>query len=277
MSARAIDYRVEIGRLHPIHPGVYAVGHPRVSYRGELNAAILACGPLAVLSHRTAASEWDLIRSSSRRIHLTVPQSRKSVPGLTLHRVRELPGDQRRERDGLPLTSVERTLIDIAATATPRELERALEQAVRLQIFDFRRLRDLLHSARTKRGTATLRAIFAAHHPESARTKQELERLFFQVCRDAGFPLPVANASVAGYEVDAYWPDHDLVAELDGFESHGGSRLAFEDDHVKTAALQLAGLTVVRVTWRMLDPDPSTVVALLQARFGRPLPAAARR
>jgi very-short-patch-repair endonuclease len=276
LGAGAIDHRVKRGLLHVLHKGVYAVGHRRLSFRGECFAAILACGPGSVLSHRSAAAEWNLLRSSSRRIHMTVPRSRRSVPGLVLHRPRGLPSQDRAEVNGLPVTSVARTILDCAAGRPPRETERAMEQAERLGLFDLRAMHELLGRSGGRRGAATVRAVLAHYDPAAVATKQELERRFLKLCREGGLPIPARNATVAGYQVDGFWPQYGLVAELDGFDPHGG-RMAFEDDRVKTAALQLAAYAVVRITWRMLTRDPAGVIALLQAHFARPAPAAARR
>ncbi len=235
-------------------------------------AAVLACGPGAVLSHRTAASVLDLRSTTSGRIEVTAPRTRHRIPGVTLHRSRNLTPAEITTHDGFPVTTVERTLVDLAAVLSERELERAFEQALRLRVLDMSRLRLIPG----RKGTGRLRGLIAAHDPEVLHTRAELERRFHTFIRAHRLPQPAVNASIAGYEVDALWPDQDLIVELDGYEFHGGLS-AFEDDHRKTAALQLAGYTVVRITWRMLHDDPGRIAALLQARFGRPSVPLSRR
>ena len=268
----SIDARLANGYLQLLHPGVYAVGHRALGYRGRWMAAILAGGPGAVASHKTAGAIWDLRSSNSGRIDVTVPVTRHRIAGVTLHRSRSLAPTAVTTHDGFPVTTVERTLVDLAGTLSQAELERAFEQALRLQILDMRKLR----LTPGRKGTKVLRDIIAAHDPDVLYTRAELERLFQSFIRARKFPQPSVNVWIAGYEVDAYWPGHALIAELDGYKYHG-SRQAFESDRAKTAALQLAGYTVVRITWRMLHDDPAGVAALLQAHFARPSLPLARR
>lgn len=135
-------------------------------------------------------------------------------------------------------------------------------------MIDVRRLERLLVRSRGCRGAAMLRTVIAGHVPAAVFSREELERLFLDFLRRYGLRLPAVNVSVAGYEVDAFWAAYGLIVELDGYETHGG-RQAFEHDRVKTAKLQLAGYTVIRITWRMLHDDPAAVNAILQAHFAR--------
>jgi len=275
-TPKAIDFRVKCGRLHVIHRGVYAVGHRALTFKGELMAALLACGPGGLVSHRTATWLWDLRPSSSRRIELTAARSRVHITGVTLHRPRRLHPEDRATKDGFPVTSVARTLIDFASTAKKREVERAYEQAERIQVLDRYKLRQALDRGPNRPGTKTIRQVIAEHHPETIHTKEEFERRFFEFCRTLGFPDPLFNASVEGYMVDAYWPDYALIVELDSWEHHGG-RAAFEYDHLKKARLESRGYRVVPLTWKMLTRDPEGTAALLQPHFGRRVKDTARR
>ena len=267
-----IDARVKTGYLHPIHRGVYSVGHRALGYRGRWMAAILAGGQGAVASHKTAAAIWDLRKMDSGRIDVTAPATRHRIPGITLHRSRSLHPEETTTHDGFPVTTVERTLVDLAGTLTYAELERAFEQALRTQRLDMRKLR----LTPGRKGMRNLRAIVAAHAPATLDTRSELERRFLAFLNKHHLPQPSVNVQLANYEVDAYWPHHALIVELDGYDSHGGLQ-AFENDHVKTAALQLAGHTVIRITWRMLHDEPQRVKALLQAHFARHAAGIARR
>jgi hypothetical protein len=239
-------------------------------------AGALACGPAAVLSHHTAAVAHDLLRLQSGRIHVTAPRSRQATPGLTLHRCRRLPGEDRAEVDGLPVTSVCRTLLDVAAIGPKRDAERAFEQALRRRVLDLWKLEALLDRSRGRCGVKAMRAIIADHRPATIETRRELERLFLDLVRALGLPEPASNVMVEGIEVDAFWPAYRLVVELDSYEHHDGLA-PFEQDHLKTARLKLAGYEVVRLTWTMVTSERHIVAALLQPHFARPAAADLRR
>jgi very-short-patch-repair endonuclease len=167
-------------------------------------------------------------------------------------------------RDGFPVTSVARTLLDLAATETTDRLARVIEQAERLQLLELRALNALLARSRGRRGCGRLRGALADYLPEAKDTRTELERSFLQLCRDAGLATPKVNVIVEGFEVDMAWPDERLVVELDSFEFHR-TRAAFERDRVRDTALKLAGWDSVRVTYRRLEREPSAVVENLRA------------
>lgn len=199
-------------------------------------AALLACGPGAALSHRSAAAVWGFARRD-RVVHVTVEgQARRSRPGLRVHRTASLNAAVEK---GLRLTRPAQTLKDLRRTLTTAEYERALEQAEILGLME--------------------RQITA-----DGFTRSNAEKLLKRLCRQAQLPTPKTNAIVAGYEVDAYWPEHSLVVEVDGWEHHR-TRQAFERDRRKDAALQAAGRRVVRVTWRRLTTDPISLSAQLAA------------
>ena len=262
-SSRAIDRRLQAGRLHMVHRGVYAVGHRRISGRGLWLSAVLACGPSAVLSHRSAAALWGIRRSESRLVQVTV-QAGFSEPraGIELHRTARLRPDDRRVVDRIPVTSVALTLLGLAEELRPTDVERALEAAERLRILDMRAVHDLVDRRRGCRGVATLRAV-ATTAQDPPNTRRELERRFAELCRRSNLPKPVFNTLVEGFEVDALWPDHRLIVELDSFEFHK-TRAAFERDRARDARLQLAGYTVLRITWRKLTTDPRGLVEMLR-------------
>lgn len=251
LGARAIDRRIARGRLHPLHRGVYAVGHRVVSQRGRWMAAVLATGEGAVLSHRSAAALWD-IRPSEGRIELTAPWARRARQGLLLHRA-VLPADEVTTHEGIPTTTPARTLLDLAAVVDGHALQRALNEA------EVRRLSGphaLLIRHPTKRGTAALRALAPQPH-----TRSDLEARFATFLSDRRFPTPLTNTLIEGIEVDAAWPDRRLIVELDSYEFHR-TRQAFENDRRRDRRLTAAGWRVMRVTWRDLD-EPGRLAAEL--------------
>jgi very-short-patch-repair endonuclease len=265
LSVKAIQYRVAIGRLHRIHQGVYAVGHAALTWRGRTMAGVLALGAGAVASHRTAAALWQIHASNRYAIDVTTPaRGRKRRDGVSLHRVRSLHPSDYAIRDDIPVTSVARTLIDFAELAPLRHLERAFEEADRRRLLDMRAVDAVMGRSRGRHGLKALGKVVAAYRGEGPMTRSEMERLFLELCRQAGLPMPVVNMWVAGYEVDMLWPNARLVVELDSREFHLNPA-AFERDRERDATLQVLGYRVVRFTYRMLIENPAEVVARLRA------------
>jgi very-short-patch-repair endonuclease len=259
----AIERRLADGRLTRFYRGVYLVG-PVETPLARASAALLAAGPTAVLSHRTAAELWELLPPASGPVHVTVtaagPRSREN---LIVHTTTTLPQSEVRRRYHLPLTSPERTLIDLAATADTRTLERAVEHA---RPFDHRRLQQTIERHRGNPGTAALQAVLGAPF-----TRSEAERQLLQLVRAAGLPAPRTNVRLGRFEVDAVWDVQRLVVKVDGYAFHGG-RAAFERDRARDAALQALRYRVMRVTWRQLTATPHAVVAHLAAALAAPTP-----
>jgi Transcriptional regulator, AbiEi antitoxin/Protein of unknown function (DUF559) len=259
LTASAIHRRIQAGRLHRIFTGVYAVGHKRLPPNGRWMAAVLACGPDAVLSHRTAAALWELRPRPSGPVDVTVPASgRRSRTGIRLHNVRSLHADDRTDVDGIPVTSPARTLLDYAET-NRQQLRLAIEAADRRELYNGKALDALLHRSPGRGGRARLRAVLAEIQGPAPWTRSELERRFLALIRAAGVPEPQANVLVAGFLVDLFWSDPGLVVELDGFEFHK-TRTAFESDRRRDAKLQLAGHPVIRITQRRIENAPRDVV-----------------
>jgi very-short-patch-repair endonuclease len=228
-------------------------------------AAVLACGPDAVLSHQSAAALWGIRRTSRATIDVTAPRrGSHSREGIVVHRVRSLDRRDWTRREGIPVTTVPRTLLDLAEVVRPRELERAFEEAERMRLLDVRAVEEVCCRSRGRRGLRPLGALLAEARGPPPATRSELERQFLDLCRESGLQLPLVNVEVAGYEVDAFWPEQRLVVELDSRTFHQ-TRAAFESDRIKDAALQLADCRVLRVTHRRLEREPAAVVATLRA------------
>ncbi len=222
-------------------------------------AAVLAGGPDAVLSHRSAAALWSLRPAGSSSIDITAPgRTRSTRPGITVHRVRNLHPRDRATREGIPVTSVHRTLLDYAELSAPHQLGWAFEAADRLDLLDLRAIEELCTRSAGRHGLKPLKRLAAEHCGPAPETRSELERRFLALIRDAGLPEPSVNVLVAGFMVDFYWPSSRLVVELDGFAFHR-SRRSFEDDRAKDVRLQLAGCRVLRLTDRRLRTEPGAV------------------
>ena len=261
LGRRAIDRRISQGRLHPLHPGVYSVGHPVVSREGRWMAAVLACGEGAVLSHQSAAALWSIRGTAKSRIDVTAPRDLRPRPGLHPHRA-VLPADEVTVHDGIPTTTPARTLLDLAAVVPRRTLERALDEA---EVLRLPGPHTLLGRYPRRRGAATLRTLLlTSRSPTPTRT--ELEAKFLTFVDDWGFDRPAVNTIIEGLEVDAAWRDARLIVELDGFATHG-TRRGFERDRKRDRQLTAAGWRVIRLTWRQLA-DGEALARELRALLG---------
>ena len=259
------------GRLHRIHRGVYAVGHTDLTWKGNCMAAVLACVP-AVASHWTAARVWGLVQSNST-FHLTVPSERRAKKGFVLHFARLHREDVATEA-GIPVTSLARTLLDLAPLVDPGRLARLLEAAEKLEDdegrkpFDLREFASLLARSSHHPGYGPLRRALRLYRPELAVLRSNLERDFRALLRASSLPLPSHNVNVGAYELDCYWSEHRFCVELDVFATHG-SRRSFETDREREDDLLLAGIEVMRVTDVRLEREPDAVIERLRSHLER--------
>jgi very-short-patch-repair endonuclease len=259
LGRRAIGHRLESGRLLPMHRGVYAVGHHKVSYKGWYMAAVLAVGADAVLSHRSAADLWGIRRTSRRRVDVSVERHLPSRPEIEIFWT-PLPADETTVIEGIPVTTVPRTLLDLAAVVDRQQLERALEQAEAQRLTDPVSLDELLQRYPGRRGSRKL----AKARARGARgiTRSKLEERFQALLDEAVLPRPELNAPIElngrQFEADCVWRKQRLIVELDGRAWHD-TRQAFERDRERDRLLQAAGWRVVRITWRQLRDDPQAV------------------
>jgi very-short-patch-repair endonuclease len=266
-SRTAIDHRIAVRRLLPIHLGVYAVGHAALRITGVYGAAVLAGGDGAVASHRSAAHLLGLLAGGGGLIDVTVPRrGSRRRPGLRIHTARELHRDDVTVHEGVPCTSVARTLLDLAGLDPPRLLDRAVEQAQILRLFDGRAIEAALQRAAGRRGPRRLRRLLVELADEPPPVRNELERRFLELVRGGQLPEPAVNEAVAGHLVDFHWPQRRLVAETDGRATHA-IPAAFETDHRRDLDLELAGWHVVRFTWRQVVYEPERVATVLRARL----------
>lgn len=268
--SQTINRQVRRGQLHWIHRATFAVGHPRLTPRGRWMAAVLACGAGAVLSHRAAWALWELGPRPGGAVDVTAPRDRRrAIPGVRLHRSRRVIACDTRLIDGIPVTSVPRTLLDLAEILSPQRLRRALEEADRRELLDGRELDELVqHRSHGCHGLAALRAARTALNGSAPWTLSELEEAFLGLIRQAGLPEPRCNVLVEGELVDCFWPDAPLVVELDGYAVHRGRR-SFEDDRRRDGKLQLAGVPVLRFTQPRVMHEPAGVLADVTAMLRR--------
>jgi hypothetical protein len=252
LTREGIAVWLESGRLTRIHQGVYKLGPSPLTHRGELMAAALACGPSSLISHRSAAALWGLARWPSGPPQVLLPShSSRRHPRIAIRRTRSLPAADRARRDGIPVTSVPRTLVDLAGAIDPDALRRAVEEADRLGLLQLEALTDACANANGRRGLGTLRAILA-DYTAPPTTLSPLEDRFLDFCREHGIPLPDMNVTLAGWRVDAHWPGTRLVVELDSWEFHAG-RGQFDRDRRKGLALQDAGYVLISLSAPQLE------------------------
>ena len=253
----AIKYRVSIGRLHRVHQGVFAVGHRNLTREGHRMAAVLAYGPDAVLSHWSAAAHWG-IGAARVRYDVTTPHSKRSRKTIRAHSAKLHP-EERAVHNGIPITSVERTILDLAAQSTRDQLTYLIEEAERKDRRNLVALDRAISRRPRAAGVARLKAVLATYRG-TADTRSKLERKFRKLIAEAGLPEPQFNVVVAGISVDVYWPQWKLVVELDSEAYHNNPR-AFETDRVRDAKLQTHDLRVLRVTGDRMDNTPDDVLA----------------
>jgi very-short-patch-repair endonuclease len=263
LNRGSIAHRIRVGRLHRVHPGVYAVGHPIISLKGRFMAATFATGPGAVISHRSAAILHGLLGSAAARIDVTSRCRRSPGRSIRAHQTRTLAPQDVTAVDGIPVTSIARTLLDLTDVVPARHVERALDQAELLRGFDLVALEDVLARGNGRR-TKKLRAALAQHRRGPTLTRSELEEAFLALVDRAGLPRPRMNERVCGYTVDAYWPRLGLVVEIDSFKYHR-TRSRFEADRRRDVALQTAGLRTARFTDLRIEYEPDAVARDLRA------------
>lgn len=259
-----IDHRVAVRMLQRVHAGVYSVG--RLGARGTYFAAVLACGDDAVLSHKCAAALLGLRPTPSGRTDVTTRRrGARSQPGIAVHRTRSLHPTDVTVREGIPCTSLARTLVDLAAVLNAGLLDRALEQSVLMNLFDGRALDAAMQRSVGQPGVETLRRLRSKLADDPPLLRSEMERRLLGLVRRARLPPPIVNGHIGQHEVDFHWPAQRLVMETDGRATHATAH-GFERDRRRDLELHLAGWDVVRISWSQLTNHPDRVIALLRAR-----------
>jgi hypothetical protein len=262
LSPKGIKHRVATGRLHPISTGIYAVGRPELTPHGRWMAAVLVCGDGAALSHRSAAELWGIGREEPGRIDLSVRREcRIRRVGLKVRGRASLPERSITRRSGIPVTTPVQTLIDLATELKILRLERAVNEADKLDLVDPETLRKSLDAYVGMPGVKTLRTLLDRH--TFRLSDSDLEIFFRPLALAAGFALPLSKYWVLDYEVDFWFPAHGLVVETDGLRYHrtpAQQARAVKRDQKHTAA----GLRVLRFTHWQIAYEPNEVTAILR-------------
>jgi very-short-patch-repair endonuclease len=264
LGSRSIEHRIAKGRLYPLWRGVYAVGRPEVSQEGRWMAAVLVCGPTAVLSHRSAAALWGIARvRSGMAIEVTAGTWRRR-PGIRVHRRRDLGSDNRHEVSGIPVTDLVSTLVDLASCTPDWQVERAISEADRLDLADPEALRANVSLLGPRPGMSRLRRTLGL----DALTDTGLERKFLAIVAATGLPRPETQAHVNGYRVDFYWLQLRLVVETDGWRYHRTSGEQ-STDRRRDQTHMTTGLTTIRFGEDQIRYEPEYVRRTLAAVIAR--------
>lgn len=265
----AIENRVRRGRLRRVHRGVYAIGHQAPSWHARWMAAVLAVDgqmgmrpcPRAALSLVSAAALLGAMSARAGPIHVTSPEKRRGCDGVVVHRGR-LPLDELVIRDQIVVTSPARTLLDLAGVLTDARLERVVRECEFQRLVTFRDIEEILERYPRRRGRRRLHEIVARAGGERGRTRSGLEDDFRRFIRRLPLPAPVTNVEVEtaerAYGVDVYWPEAQLVVELDSIAAHQ-TAYSFEEDRRRDRALAATGIHTFRVTEHALLNDQSAL------------------
>lgn len=261
-SDAVITAELRLGRLRRLHRRVYAVGHEALSWQGWCVAAVAANAP-CVASHWSAAWAWGLTRSRpSGKFHVTATTRRHGRKDFHVHYA-ALAEEDMTECDRIPVTSLARTALDLAAL-DPGRTEKDLRRCDDLELLDLREFEALLARTAGHKGHATLARAVELYRPDPSVTRSGLERRFRKLVREAGLPEPAMNYVVGGYELDCWWEEARLAVELDTYGTHG-SRLSFEEDRKRQRVLGMLGVRLERVTDRQLVSEPDEVLRAVKA------------
>lgn len=268
-----IEWRTGAGRLHHLHTGVYAVGHRLVSREARWMTALLASETEAVLSHWSAAALWRIRPNSRSTADVTGPSRSRSWGAIRRH-VSRVPADERTIEQGMPVTTVPRTIFDLAATQPVDLVEAMVREAEHLRLHDRLSLRDLVARYPGRRGARRVRlALERLEALPAARLRSPLEERFKPFLRRHRLPTPRFNDWIVlgakRFQVDCHWPGSGQIVELDGWKAHG-TRSAFRDDRARDRALRVAGYSVTRISWAQLDDEPEAIAADLHTLLSRP-------
>lgn len=253
LSRGAVQRRVGAGVFQRLHHGVYLVSPLELPFARKM-AAVLACGPSALLSRDSAAATWGMIPVRANAIDISVTVIGRTAapqPGIRVASTMRMDASERTCFEGIPITTPARSLLDYAVVASDRGLEQAIAAGERKGLVGAGELAALVRRSKGRRGVRALRRVLAAH-ADPAFIRSEAEERFLSLIREAKLPDPRVNVNVHGYEVDFYWPEQRLIVEVDGYEFHS-SRSSFEKDRGRATHFAARGIQVVPITWRQIE------------------------
>lgn len=257
-SHSSVRRAVAAGRLHRLHHGVFAVGHTNLSLHGHCLAAVLGSGPRSLLSHYSAGWLLGLVSTRPIPIHVTTPLPRKRRGWVRIHHSRTLIDADRTIERVIPVTSVARTALDLAAVLRFRNLRRLIRRSEELRSFDLADFRSVLSRNQGHHGAGPLSRALAIYEPPRL-TRSGFEREFAASAEQMGLSGFATNFNAAGYEIDVYWPALRFGVELDVYATHGAPE-PFEEDRRRVEDLKLAGIELTRVTAYRFEREPRQVM-----------------
>jgi very-short-patch-repair endonuclease len=261
----AIARRLEAGVMQWMHRGVYLLGAAPPSRMASARAAVMACGEGAVVSHRSAAEMFGLLPETDRDVDVTVVGRNPGVhAGVRVHRPRGLARHEVTKMRGIPVTTVARTIADIAATEPANDVMHAWQEALYRRIVTPGAVAAVLKREPRRKGAPVIRALIE----NPSMTRSERERALLKLLDAAQLPRPLTNVRLHGYLVDAYWPEHGLVLEFDGWQAHG-HRHAFETDRKRDQVMLANDVRSMRVTDRQLKHEPVALAARIAQTLRR--------
>jgi len=266
----AIAYRVKVGRLHRVHQGVYAVGRPPVTPHERAAAAVLACGEGAALSHASAMTLWGFWKRWDEPFEVVVPGDRRP-PGIRVHRSGTHAWRDLGTQLGIRVTRPARTILDISPRLTDKQLKRTVSNALHSPWLKESQLLDTLERHPHRPGAPRIASLLGK---PGTPTRSGWEDDFPGFCRRYGLPTPVMGAPVCGYIVDALFPAHRVIVELDSVEYHLDP-IAFEADRERDAETSARGFLTVRITLQRLNQAPRREASRLQRILAAHAPSAA--
>ncbi len=264
-----VTRQIADGQITRLHHKVYLVGPGAPTREGRWLAAVLAAGEGALLARTNAAALHDIAKSRGSRIDVLIPAHRRvKLKGVRIHRCRRIHPDDSSLVDSIPVTSVERTICDLAADVPYADVKRAFEEAERRHLIDHRKLREAVERMRGTAGAAAMRQLLGYDPRPATETRSELEIAFLELVTNAGLPPYQRNVVVFGNDIDAYWPEAKLVVELQSYTWHSDPE-AFERDHVKLARLERNGVKTLALTYKQVTQDSAATVETVLALLAR--------
>jgi very-short-patch-repair endonuclease len=274
-SAAAIGRASGARRLHRVHRGVYALGHPVLGPHARCLAAVMTAGRGAILSHGSAAWLWGLEARCGTPVEVTVPSHGGRRHDIAMHHSSTLSLSESATMERIPVTALPRTLLDLAATVSPRKSWNAIDRAERLGLLDLAAVDGMLRRRRGHRGARRLRQALEIYR-DPAFHRARSERLFSDLVKRAGLPKPAMNAWVESFEIDAYWARERFAVEVDGWDAHR-TRRAFERDRLRQEEMKLAGIDCIRISARRIEREPRQVARRLSILLAQRRTALDRR
>jgi very-short-patch-repair endonuclease len=262
-----IDHDLETGRLQAWHRSVFAVGHQGLSTHGLCMAAVLFREQGALISYQSAVWLWGLEKKLEIPVNVSVRWRGHSQGAIGLHHCPALRDEDFVRTEGLPVTSVPRTLLDYASTAKRYKLELALDRADRLDLLDPAAVDRILDEVRGHQGRPPLAKALTIYR-ENGFTRSGGERKLLALLADAGVSRPAVNNFIEGYELDFYWERERFAVELDSWEHHR-SRRSFEEDRKRQESLAMAGIETIRITGTRLKHEPREVAERIARHLDR--------